>query len=175
MLIKTCSPFRFDFASTEYPQRLVPHCSIRTLPSFSSVSQTPSGELASRTAAAEGAGPCGRCGTGPGAGAGGGTAARVDDGSGLGSSGLGSSGLGSSGLGASGLGARAESFRSGGAEAGGGGETALSAGALFAVAVDGSGDVVAAGGGAGVAGAAAVSAGAGEVCGSLFASCGDCL
>jgi hypothetical protein len=46
ILIRICSPFWFDFESTEYPQRLAPHCSIRTLPSFSSVSQTPSGELA---------------------------------------------------------------------------------------------------------------------------------
>src|SRR3984893_81590 len=45
MLIRTCSPFWFDLASTEYPQRLAPHCSIRTLPSFSSVNHTPSGEV----------------------------------------------------------------------------------------------------------------------------------
>src|SRR5882672_12819901 len=45
MLISTFSPFWFDFASTEYPQRLTPHCSIRILPSFSSVSHTPSGEF----------------------------------------------------------------------------------------------------------------------------------
>ena len=55
MLIRTCSPFWFDFASTEYPQRLVPHCSIRTLPSFSSVSHTPSGEFADWAAVIAGA------------------------------------------------------------------------------------------------------------------------
>src|SRR5476649_2343187 len=51
MLIRTCSPFLFDLASTEYPQRLAPHCSIRTLPSFSSVSQTPSGVVSDGIAA----------------------------------------------------------------------------------------------------------------------------
>src|SRR5258707_5685616 len=56
MLIRTFSPFWFDFASTEYPQRLAPHCSIRTLPSFSSVSHTPSGEFADWTAVVAGAG-----------------------------------------------------------------------------------------------------------------------
>src|SRR5712691_11008829 len=72
MLIRTCSPLRLDFASTEYPQRLAPHCSMRTLPSFSSVIQMPTGELASLTAAVAGAGPCGRCtGVGACAGAGG--------------------------------------------------------------------------------------------------------
>src|ERR1700710_582837 len=59
MLIRPCSPFWFDLASTEYPQRLAPHCSIRTFPSFSSVSQTPSGVFAEETAA--GAGPLGCC------------------------------------------------------------------------------------------------------------------
>src|SRR5258705_12870825 len=58
MLIRTCSPFWFDFLSTEYPQRLTPHCSIRTLPSFSSVSQTPSGEFAGAAAVIAGAGAC---------------------------------------------------------------------------------------------------------------------
>src|ERR1700736_5306546 len=72
MLIRTCSPFRFDFASTEYPQRLAPHCSIRTLPSFSSVSHTPSGELAAWTGAAGGDGATG------------GTAATTGGGAGLG-------------------------------------------------------------------------------------------
>src|SRR5260370_1206871 len=56
MLIRTCSPFWFDLLSTEYPQRLAPHCSIRTLPSFSSVNQTPSGEFAACAAAGGGAG-----------------------------------------------------------------------------------------------------------------------
>src|ERR1700730_356909 len=56
ILIRTCSPFWFDFASTEYPQRFAPHCSIRTLPSFSSVSHTPSGELADFRPVAAGAG-----------------------------------------------------------------------------------------------------------------------
>src|SRR6202040_2161670 len=56
MLIKTCSPFWFDLASTEYPQRLAPHCSIRTLPSFSSVSHMPSGEFADWAAVVAGAG-----------------------------------------------------------------------------------------------------------------------
>src|SRR5260370_37286848 len=56
MLIRTCSPFWFDFASTEYPQRLAPHCSIRTLPSFSSVSHMPSGEFADWAAVVGGAG-----------------------------------------------------------------------------------------------------------------------
>ena len=41
MLIRICSPFWFDLPSTEYPQRLAPHCSIRILPSFSSVSLQP--------------------------------------------------------------------------------------------------------------------------------------
>ena len=45
MLMRTCSPFWFDFGSTEYPQRLAPHGSIRILPSFSSVNQRPSGEF----------------------------------------------------------------------------------------------------------------------------------
>src|SRR6266850_544280 len=58
MLISTFSPFWFDFASTEYPQRLAPHCSIRTLPSFSSVSHMPSGELADAAAVVAGAGAC---------------------------------------------------------------------------------------------------------------------
>jgi hypothetical protein len=49
------SPFWFDFASTEYPQRLLPHGSIRTLPSFSSVSHTPSGEFADWAAVIAGA------------------------------------------------------------------------------------------------------------------------
>src|SRR6266849_4619662 len=56
MLISTFSPFWFNFASTEYPQRLAPHCSIRTLPSFSSVSHMPSGELADAAAVVAGAG-----------------------------------------------------------------------------------------------------------------------
>src|SRR3981189_830506 len=55
MLIRTFSPFWFDFASTEYPQRLIPHDSIRTLPSFSSVSHTPSGEFADWAAVVAGA------------------------------------------------------------------------------------------------------------------------
>src|SRR6266700_821679 len=55
MLIRTFSPFWFDFASTEYPQRLMPHDSIRTLPSFSSVSHTPSGEFADWAAVVAGA------------------------------------------------------------------------------------------------------------------------
>src|ERR1700731_2356410 len=55
ILIRTCSPFWFDLASTEYPQRLAPHCSIRTLPSFSSVSHTPSGEVAEPGARCTGA------------------------------------------------------------------------------------------------------------------------
>src|SRR6266481_10193861 len=85
MLIRTCSPFWFDLASTEYPQRLAPHCSMRTLPSFSSVIHRPTGELASLTAAVAGAGPCGRCtGVGACAGAGGGIAATAGDGSDLG-------------------------------------------------------------------------------------------
>src|ERR1700722_11947989 len=46
ILIRTCSPFWLDLASTEYPQRLGPQGSIRTLPSFSSVSQRPIGEVA---------------------------------------------------------------------------------------------------------------------------------
>src|ERR1700680_1825788 len=56
ILIRTFSPFWFDFASTEYPQRLAPHCSIRTLPSFSSVSHMPSGEFADWAAVVAGAG-----------------------------------------------------------------------------------------------------------------------
>src|SRR5260370_37511316 len=65
MLIRTCSPFWFDLLSTEYPQRLAPHCSIRTLPSFSSVNQTPSGEFAACGAAGGGAGGSGTAGTAP--------------------------------------------------------------------------------------------------------------
>src|SRR5580698_5862328 len=52
ILIRTCSPFWLDLASTEYPQRLGPQGSIRTLPSFSSVSQRPTGEVATDVAGA---------------------------------------------------------------------------------------------------------------------------
>src|ERR1700689_1025727 len=71
ILIRTCSPFWFDLASTEYPQRLGPQGSIRTLPSFSSVSQRPSGEVADGAAevAAAGVGCAGAVAT-TGAGAG---------------------------------------------------------------------------------------------------------
>src|SRR5882672_10177539 len=58
MLISTFSLFWFDLASTEYPQRLAPHGSIRTLPSFSSVSHMPSGELVDAAAVVAGAGAC---------------------------------------------------------------------------------------------------------------------
>src|ERR1700733_9733437 len=53
--IRICVRFRFVFGSIEYPQRLAPHGSIRILPSFCSVSQMPSGELAGFAGAGGGA------------------------------------------------------------------------------------------------------------------------
>src|SRR3954465_11492461 len=112
MLIRTCSPFWFDFLSTESPQRLGPHCSIRTLPSFSSVSHTPSGEFADGSVEAAGAAACFCCGGG-----GAGAATGADAGGGGGGAGGGGGGAGGAG-GVAGAGAPA--------------------GATAAVAVDGS-------------------------------------
>src|SRR3954464_13988892 len=80
MLIRTCSPFWFDFLSTEYPQRLPPHCSMRTLPSFSSVSHTPSGEF--EIWAGAGAAGLGAIGGGAASGGAGGIAAMAGAGAG---------------------------------------------------------------------------------------------
>src|SRR5450755_2260297 len=76
ILIRTCSPFWLDLASTEYPQRLGPQGSIRTLPSFSSVSQRPSGEVADGATDVVGAG-VGCAGAAATTGAGAGVAAGV--------------------------------------------------------------------------------------------------
>src|SRR5690349_9388591 len=72
MLIRIRSP-----VLTAKPQRFWPHCSMRTLPLFSSVDHTPSGEFGATTgAAATGAGAAGAAtgagvaATGAGAGAG---------------------------------------------------------------------------------------------------------
>src|SRR3979411_966918 len=131
ILIRTCSPFWFDFASPEYPQRLAPHCSIRTLPSFCSVSQTPSGVFA------ETAGFAGFW-----AGADAGAVATTGGGTGL----------------AAGV---VSCWTCGaGALAGAGVEVVASEGATFAVVVEGSGKAVA-GAGVCAAGAGAGGAGGG--------------
>src|SRR5260221_3700707 len=145
ILIRICSPFWFDFLSTEYPERLAPHCSIRTLPSFSSVSHTPSGELAAWTGAAGGDGATG------------GTAATTGGGAGLGT-GAASCWIGGAGVLVAGC---VEVMVSDG-------------GAAVAVVVDGAGEAAAgAGAGAGVCSdGAGLAAGA---CGSILACSGACL
>src|ERR1700722_11188070 len=66
--IKICVRFWLVFGSIEYPQRLAPHGSILILPSFCSVSQMPSGELAGFTGAGGGAATGAVATTGGGAG-----------------------------------------------------------------------------------------------------------
>src|ERR1700730_3846405 len=149
MLISTCSPFAFDFASTEYPQRWAPPCSIRTLPSSPPGSHTPSGELAAGTGAAGGDGATG------------GTAATTGGGAGLGT-GAASCWIGGAGVLVAGC---VEVMVSDG-------------GAAVAVVVDGAGEAAAEAGAGTGAGAGVCSDGAGlaaGACGSILAWSGSFL